>query len=129
MSNESVNNPQNLLAAVYELAKFTHELRNLATEARQLLEQAERNAVNGGLPPSLVAKAAGLTAGRITQILARPAENDLPPRALADRSYKILEWPADALKRHSASFSGEMTYPPYPAGRRARVSSVTVMHG
>lgn len=120
MSIESAENPQNLLANVYELAKFIHELRNLATEARQLLEQAERNAVKGGLPPSLVAKAAGLTAGRVTQILARPGDHDLRPRALADRSYKILEWPTDALKRHSASFPGEMIYPPYPAGRRVR---------
>lgn len=120
MSTESADNPQTLLAEVYELAKFTHELRNLATEARQLLEQAERNAVKGGLPPSLVAKAAGLTAGRVTQIIARPDDHDLPSRALHARSSKLLERPEVALQRHSASFPGEMSDPPYPASRRAR---------
>lgn len=115
MSIESAKNPQNLLAMVCELAEFTHQLRNQAAEARQLLEQAERNAVSGGLPPSLVAKAAGLTSGQVAQILARPGDHDLPPHALAERSNKILGWPQDALKSHSASFQGKMTYPPYPA--------------
>lgn len=108
---------QNLLAEVFELALLRHNLGRLETEVRLLLEQAERNAAEGGLPPSLIAKAAGLTPGRITQILARPSAADHPPAALRKITAPILEWPADALRKHSGDFTGTMTYPPYPEPR------------
>lgn len=108
---------QNLLTEVHELAKLRHALGRLETEVRLLLEQAERNAAAGGLPPSLIAKAAGLTPGRITQILARPDDADHPPTQLHQIIYPILEWPGDAIDKHRADFPGEMTYPPYPEPR------------
>lgn len=108
---------QNLLAQVYELAALRHALRRLETEVRILLEQAERNAACGGAPPSLIAKASGLTPGRITQILARPTDSDHSPHALHKIAAPILGWPADALTRHRADFPGVMTFPPYPAPR------------
>lgn len=108
---------QSLLAEVYELAALRHALGRLETEVRLLLEQAERNAATGGLPPSLIAKAAGLTPGRITQILARPDDADLSPTQLHKVTYPILEWSADAIDKHRADFLGEMFYPPYPEPR------------
>lgn len=108
---------QSLLAEVYELAALRHALGRLENEVRLLLEQAERNAARGGVPASLIAKAAGLTPGRITQILARPDDSDHSPEALHKIAYPIQEWPADALNRHRADFPGEMTPPPYPAPR------------
>lgn len=108
---------QNLLAEVYDLASLRHALGRLENEVRLLLEQAERNAARGGVPASLIAKAAGLTPGRITQILARPDDADHSPEALHKIAYPIQEWPADALTRYQADFPGNMTYPPYPAPR------------
>ena len=108
---------QNLLAEVHDLASLRHALGRLENEVRLLLEQAERNAARGGVPASLIAKAAGLTPGRITQILARPDDADHSPEALHKIAYPIQEWPADALNRHRADFPGEMTFPPYPAPR------------
>lgn len=108
---------QNLLAQVHELAALKHALGQLETEVRILLEQAERNAATGGVPPSLIAKASGLTPGRITQILARPTDSDHSPHTLHKIAHPILAWPADALTRHRADFPGVMTFPPYPAPR------------
>lgn len=108
---------QNLLAQVYELATLRHALGRLETEVRILLEQAERNAATGGVPPSLIAKASGLTPGRITQILAHPTDSDHSPHTLNKIAAPILEWPADALTRHRADFPGVMTFPPYPTPR------------
>ena len=108
---------QNLLAEVHELAALRHALGSLENEVRLMLEQAERNAARGEVPPSLIAKAAGLTPGRITQILARPSDADRTPTELRKLTYPVCEWPAEALKAHRADFLGEMTYPPYPAPR------------
>lgn len=108
---------QNLLAEVHELARLRHTLHHLETDVRLLLEQAERNAAHGGIPASLIAKAAGLTPGRISQILARPSHADHTPAALHNISAPILEWPADALRARQEDFAGSMTYPPYPAPR------------
>lgn len=111
---------QNLLAVVIELASLRHALGGLEDVTRRLLEQAERNAAKGGLPPSLIAKAAGVTPGRITQLLARPDVDDLSPAQLSRRAFDLTEWPQDALKDHRKSFAGEMTYPPYPEPRNRR---------
>lgn len=112
-----MDNQQDLLAEVYELAALRHGLGRLETEVRLLLEQAERNAASGGIAPSLIAKATGLTPGRITQILARPNDADHTPTQLRKIASPVLERPADAIKHHQADFPGQMTYPPYPSPR------------
>lgn len=108
---------QNLLAVVVELATLRHALGSLEAEVRRLLEQAERNAAKGSVPPSLIAKAAGVTPGRITQLIARPDTDDLAPAQLSRRCSNLIGWPQDALTEHKKDFPGKMTYPPYPEPR------------
>ena len=84
---------QNLLAEVHDLASLRHALGRLENEVRLLLEQAERNAARGGVPASLIAKAAGLTPGRITQILARPDDADHSPRRCTRSSIRFGNGP------------------------------------
>lgn len=112
-----IESPQNLLSEVCELAQLRFTLHRLETEVRQLLEQAERNAASGGVPASLIAKAVGITPGRISQILARPSDADHSPAQLHKIAGPILEWPAEALAERQTEFPGRMTYPPYPAPR------------
>ncbi|MGP4968775.1 hypothetical protein [Glutamicibacter sp. BW77] len=109
---------QSALATVNELATLRHALTSMAEEVRILLEQAERSAAAHDVPPSLIAKAAGITKGRMTQLLARPGTNDLLGSQITKIAFNLVELPQDTLRAHKADFPGEMTFPPYPQPRK-----------
>lgn len=109
---------QSSLATVHELATLRHALTRMADEVRILLEQAERSAAAHDVPPSLIAKAAGVTKGRMTQLLARPGTNDLLGSQITKKAFNLVELPQDTLRSHKADFPGEMTFPPYPQPRK-----------
>lgn len=118
MSGTSERRQHDLLAEVYELAQLRHALGRLEDDVRLMLEQAERNAAWGNVPPSLIARAAGVTPGRVTQVLGRSDEDDALPSDLRLTAIEIFEWMAEAVETRRADFPGLMTYPPYPAPRR-----------
>jgi hypothetical protein len=106
---------QDALSDVVEMAELLHSLRGLTGEVEGLLADAMRIAHGAGVSQAVIADAAALTPGRVSQVIAageRPASTE----ATHDRWHAIREWPGDALRRHRSSFSGRMTFPPY--GRR-----------
>ncbi|MGP5023384.1 hypothetical protein ACTXM3_18015 [Glutamicibacter arilaitensis] len=109
---------QSALATVHDLAKLRHALTSMAEDVRRLLEQAERSAAAHDVPPSLIAKAAGVTKGRMTQLLARPDTLDLIGVQIHKKAHQLTQYPQDALSAHKADFPGEMTFPPYPQPRK-----------
>lgn len=114
----SDDDQQARLATVYELAQLRHALSGMAEEVRVLLEQAERSAAAHQVAPHLIAMAAGVSRGRVTQLLSRPSDNDLLGSQLDKIRDKLVEYPQDALAEHKKSFPGEMTFPPYPEPRK-----------
>lgn len=112
-SNEA---QQDALADVYTAAAYLASLRALAAETEQLLASAMASAVDRGLTKAIVADAAGISRGRVSQIV---SSSDVSPLTTAQRAraHTIEEWPADALREHRHAFTGSMTYPPY-SGRR-----------
>ncbi len=109
---------QNLLANIYQVAQLRHAMRQLDQELVTLQANAMRNANLLGISAALIAKAAGLTPGRVSQVMADSPGEDRSPQELNDTTTQILEWPAEALKKYHQTFPGEMTYPPYPAPRK-----------
>lgn len=107
---------QNALARVLELSGMLHALRGLADEVEALLADALKLARDTGLSQAIIAEAAGLSRGRVNQVV-KNGEASLTRRQLGDRAYEILGWPGDALRPHRASFSGHMTVPPYQRRR------------
>jgi hypothetical protein len=106
---------QSALTYVSDAAERLHQVRALERELVDLVGVATRSAVALGVPGQLVAKAAGVTPGRVSQIVAAPGEADAGDwRA---RVWEVTESPADALRRHWGGFAGVMTYPPYERRR------------
>lgn len=115
---------QDALADVIETARLVHELRGLAAEVEGLLAQAMVVAADEGLTKAIIAEAAGVTPGRVSQIVSATAVTSTG-RALRDRIHKITNWPGDALGGHRATFAGRMTFPPYSRRRSASSASAT----
>ncbi|KZL31388.1 hypothetical protein A3852_20800 [Rhodococcus qingshengii] len=109
---------QNALADVVELARLLHALRGLSDEVEALLADAMKIARSSGLSQALIAEAAALSPGRVSQIV-KSDEPEVSRSQVHDRVYKITEWPSDALRTYWASFPGRMTMPPYPRRRHA----------
>lgn len=107
---------QDALADVYMAAAQLSALRALAAETEQLLASAMVSAVAGGITKTIIAEAAGLTRGRVSQIVGSSDVRSLTREQRA-RAHTIEEWPADVLREHRAAFAGKMTFPPY-VGRR-----------
>lgn len=114
---------QNLLANIYEVAKMRHALQVLDKELVATQSTAMRNASLAGISAALIAKATGLTPGRVSQILGASSEEDRAPQELNAITTEILEWPLEALKKQQQTFLGKMTYPPYPAPRKGAVEN------
>lgn len=104
---------QNELANVVTAARMLHSLRALTAEVETLLAQAMVRADATGITKTVIAEAAGLTRGRVSQIVTATPSAPNPH----DRLYKITEWPGDAIREHAADFAGTMTYPPYTRRR------------
>lgn len=103
---------QNALATVVELAALQHALRALTREVEGLLAESMRHANEGGLAQVTIAKAADVSAGRVSQIIGS-GPSSLTQGPLQERSRHILEWPGDELRSLKADFGGRMTFPPY----------------
>ena len=110
---------QSALAYVSDVAERLHEVRALERELVDLVSIATRSAVALGVPSRLVAKAAGVTPARVSQITAVKEEAD--PGDWHARVWEVTEYPADALRRHRGGFAGVMTYPPYQRRRSSAV--------
>lgn len=110
--SQKEDNQQNALADVNTAARLLHQLRGLASEVEGLLASAMSTADSLGLTKSIVAEAAGVSRGRVSQIVAAT-----PDPAPSRRLYTISEWPGDALRGHLDGFLGHMTYPPYSRRR------------
>ena len=110
---------QNALADVIESARLLHALRELSAELETLLAGAIRTAHGEGLSQAIIAEAAALSPGRVSQIVSGSAVQT-SHKQLHDRIYKISEWPGDALRPYRASFTGRMTFPPYARRRGDR---------
>ncbi len=106
---------QSALAYVSDAAERLHEVRALERELVDLVSIATRSAVALGVPSRLVAKAAGVTPARVSQITAVREEAD--PGDWRARVWEVTDSPADALRRHRGGFAGVMTYPPYQRRR------------
>ncbi|MGO1398933.1 hypothetical protein [Agrococcus casei] len=109
---------QNALADVIESARLLHALRQFAGELESLATDAIKIARAEGVPQTLIAEAAALSAGRVSQIV-NDGEPPAPRVEVSRRIYEMSEWPGDALRPHRAAFAGRMTYPPYPRRRGA----------
>lgn len=107
---------QDALANVVELAGMLHALRGLSDEVETLLAEAMKIANREGLSQAIIAEAAALSAGRVSQVVTA-GDASIPAKRVSDRMYKITEWPGDALRPHRSSFTGQMTMPPYPRRR------------
>lgn len=110
---------QNALADVVDSAQLLHALRGLSAELETLLADAIAVARDTGLSQAVIAEAAALSPGRVSQIVSRGA-GQASPKKLHDRVREISEWPGDALRSHRATFAGRMTYPPYARRRDDR---------
>lgn len=106
---------QNALGDVFEMAQLLHSRRGLTGEVERLLGDVMRIAHGSGVSQAVIADAAALTPGRVSQVVSA-GEGPALTEATHDRWHAIREWPGDALCRHRSSFSGRMTFPPY--GRR-----------
>jgi hypothetical protein len=98
------------------MAKLLHALRGLTGEVEGLLAHAMWNAKHLGLSQAVIAEAAAVTPGRVSQVVSagqRPESAEV----VWDRWQSIREWPGDALRRHRSSFTGRMTFPPYERRR------------
>lgn len=105
---------QNALMYVSDAARRLHEVRALEQELVDLVAVAARNAVSEGAPGRVVAQVAGVTPGRVSQIVSQADPVDvLDWRA---RIREIADSPADVLHSHAEGFAGVMTFP--PCGRR-----------
>lgn len=115
---------QDRLADVYMAGSALHHVRGLAAELQVLFEDAQRNAyAEAQVSHSMLAEVSGLTRSRVTQILAELSGTR--PSTLHARLHEIAEWPADALKNHSAGFTGQMLYPPYGRVTTRYVPTIT----
>ena len=110
---------QSALASVSDTAERLHEVRALERELVDLVSIATRSAVALGVPSRLVAKAAGVTPARVSQITAVKEEAD--PGDWRARVWEVTDFPADALRRHRGGFAGVMTYPPYQRRRSSAI--------
>ncbi|NMM91663.1 hypothetical protein B2J88_46520 [Rhodococcus sp. SRB_17] len=112
MGMDDDDDRQNALADVVELARLLHAFRGLSDEVEALLVDAMKIARNSGLSQALIAEAAALSPGRVSQVV--KSDGAVVSRShLNDRVRKIREWPGDALQPYRASFPGRMTMPPY----------------
>lgn len=109
---------QNALADVSELAQMLHALRGLSGEVESLLADAMKVAHAVGLTQVLIADAAALSPGRVSQIV-KDGEVSTPWEQLSERVHTLREWPGDALRPYRASFAGHMAMPPYRRRRSA----------
>lgn len=116
-------NRQSALANVYLTARTLHELRALTAEVEGLHRSAMVLAVESGLSKAIVAEASGLTGGRVSQVV-NGSREAITKNALRKRINQVTEFPQDALRKHAATFTGKMTFPPYP--RRRQVEAVTI---
>lgn len=89
-----------LLADIRELTVLLRELTGLTSEVRTLLDQGILDATQADLSPQQIASASGLTPEAITAKLEATTGGDLTSAARHHRAMEILEWPADALRRH-----------------------------
>lgn len=103
---------QNALADVSELAQLLHALRGLSGEVETLLAEAMKVAHDRGLTQVLIADAAALSPGRVSQIV-KDGEVFMTRKQLSERVHALREWPGDALRPYRASFAGHMAMPPY----------------
>lgn len=108
---------QTHLADITTAARLIHQLRGLTSELEALLAQAMVHADAAHLTKTVIAEAAGVTRGRVSQIVTATPSGSSPHHRIQD----IAEWPGDALRPHVEGFSGTMTYPPY-SRRRASVA-------
>ncbi|NRI68755.1 hypothetical protein FEZ60_24860 [Rhodococcus sp. MS16] len=94
-----------------ELARLLHAFRGLSDEVEALLADAMKIARSSGLSQALIAEAAALSPGRVSQVV--KSDGAVGPRSqVHDRVWKISEWPGETLRPYAASFSGHMTMPP-----------------
>ncbi len=107
---------QDALASVYELAQMLYGLRGLAEEVEALLADAMKLAHGEGLSQAIIADAAALTRGRVSQVV-RSGDAIQSRTQLRDRTHQVCEWPGDALRPYRLRFSGRMTMPPYQRRR------------
>ncbi|KZF15180.1 hypothetical protein A2J01_32185 [Rhodococcus sp. EPR-134] len=113
---------QKALEDVEELARLLHALRGLSVEVEALLVDAMKIARSSGLSQALIAEAAALSPGRVSQVV--KSEGAVVSRShLHDRVFNISEWPGEALHPYKASFTGRMTRPPYSKRRPAPASN------
>lgn len=110
---------QNALADVVESARLLHALRQLAGELESLLADTIKIAQRDGVPQALIAEAAAISAGRVSQIV-NDGEPPAPSREVRRAIHQMSEWPGDALRPHRATYTGLMTYPPYARRRSVR---------
>ncbi|MGO1409806.1 hypothetical protein [Microbacterium sp.] len=105
---------QHRLTNVHRIAQHLHAVRAYTAELLQLLEEAEHAAASSGAARSLIAQAADVTPGRMTQILARPSDQHRSPALIDERVEELLRDMPPAISRHEASFAGTVPQPPYP---------------
>ncbi|GAA3141973.1 hypothetical protein GCM10020255_018780 [Rhodococcus baikonurensis] len=83
---------QKALEDVEELARLLHALRGLSVEVEALLVDAMKIARSSGLSQALIAEAAALSPGRVSQVV--KSEGAVVSRShLHDRVFNISEWP------------------------------------
>ena len=109
---------QDALANVVELARMLTGLRSLSDEVEALLADAMKAAHDTGLSQAIIADAAALSPGRVSQVI-KSGEASRSRTQWSDRTHQITEWPGEALQPYRATFTGYMTMPPY---RRRRSS-------
>ena len=110
--------------SVYRASALEYRLRAMAAHVRLLQRRAMQEALDAGVRKLDVARASGLTSGRITQIteagptVARALEDATGLRALIDAFEADLE----AITPVGRAFRGEMVEPPYkrPQDRSGR---------
>lgn len=106
---------QNALAYTWDAFSTAHKLRALADRLTELGHSGIRECARLGLSQAIVADAAALTPGRVSQIVSSgPIEHDWRSEV-----HRLVEWPGDAL-RTMPRFEGRMTMPPYPRRRASR---------